>query len=195
MRKLCNVILISSILYLGCTNKTFVQTPKKEIHRGIESVSLDSNPITVKFGKYNCNSANEWSSIPGVNAKIRTIEKDPKIVVTFTNRGPLNFWLIKLEQEAGYRFFYVAKKLEFNGRYSVNPTGKPLYKTIDINKRRISPGVWEVTPVDSLEPGEYAIMEPCGVDFDRGQFGSYDEYMFNLGRWVSGDLWDFGIDD
>jgi len=190
-----NILAFLALSACSCANNQIQIIPKNDIPYGIVSVKVSDTTITQKFGTYHKNVANEWSSIGNVISRNRFINKIPKITIRTDCDTLYKFWLIKLDQESSYRYFYVSTTTEYHAHRSPNEIGAPLTNPIKCTVKHLSYGIWEVQPSTPLECGEYAIMKPLGLNYSRDNFKTYDAYVDNVQTWVSGVLWDFGIDD
>lgn len=106
----------------------------------------------------------------GAKAAVRVETLTPVFYVEATDTWAANAVLIPLEVHRDSR---VVERID--GGIGLGKSGEHR-ETIPITKSKVAPGIFKITPVAPLAPGEYALGEMMGPN------------KLNL------DLWDFGID-
>ena len=127
----------------------------------------------------------QWVQFFGTAAKIRTTDRKPSILLT-CNSNPHGLWWfvntsVYKKRNDEYRYF----DLEGGGVFSITWSGAPESGSIVKSEAtEEKPGVWRLTPLKDLKPGEYGLFSGQTALFD-GILGA------TQGQAI---LFDFGID-
>jgi hypothetical protein len=122
-----------------------------------------------------------WVQFEDLSAKARVRDRRPALLLA-TDKDPRGrWWFVKTSQQKGenYRYF----DLEGGGMFSVVWSGSPESGSIvKCEAVEEQPGVWALTPLKELKPGEY------------GMFSGQVQGMFPGQPQGQALLFDFGID-
>jgi hypothetical protein len=107
-----------------------------------------------------------------VEAKVRTKDHRPSLSVT-TDRDKKSVWLVKVDQDKDKDDMDRSLDVESPGMWGGVMSSAPDSDTvIKCDVQQESPGVWKLTPLKDLKPGEYGIYvgkgESIGTLFDFG---------------------------